>query len=231
MGFRDVPAGWAGQLSAFGKPNDQLSWLELVFHPWWERWVIYQCIPAWATNGFVLLAPASGTPLLNLEQQMLDPVQWHIYQTKGIFASPYWVIQGNQGGHRRRLWPYEIAIAEVSGLVGKVPDPGSLPYANFDQRVMERLAEADLVAGYQKVLEYTDRHEGRLDREEEAAKRELKRKLFSWVQHQTQQHFETTSKKEWAEMTDALPHGRERRGVRGMDLSEHVEQKIMAGND
>ena len=67
--------------------------------------------------------------------------QWRIYRETGLYATPWWIIQGNRGGHRYR-WDKDELASVVSGLKGfghQPPMAGDLPYAPFDQRVLRAI--------------------------------------------------------------------------------------------
>ena len=213
-------------MKAFGEPNDSVAWLELHFHPVWERWVVYQCLPHEKTNGFVLLPEQSGAPKLNVDRQLVDVQQWEIYRTRGVYASPYWVIQGSFGGHRRRMWPYEQTLAKMGGLPSELPYPGQLKYAEMDRRVMDHLGRLDQMAMYNKMLEYTDRNADTLDADEEQARVEILRKLSSFVHEQVAHHVSELSSADLSSYTNQLPSGLSR-SVKGHDFEQWFEEQLL----
>lgn len=227
LGFREAPEAWQRQLRAFGAPGSQISWLELVWHPQYERWIVYQFYPVAKTNYYVRLPKEPGAPELNIDRELVDFVQWEIYRTRGCYASPYWIIQGRHGGHRRRLWPYEATIAKLGGLPSVMPEPGDLPYAPFGANVMAQLAKLDQVAMYNKMLEYTDRNENNLDADEEEARVEILRKLAAFVREQTAGHVAELSRADLSDLTNQLPSGMERRGVKGHDFEQWFEEQLL----
>lgn len=210
--------------AVFGEPNPRLAWLHLHFHPVWERWVLYQVVPHQATNGLVRRDREEGAPLLNLERGLLDIGQWQVYQETGCYASPFWVVQGDHGGHRRRFWPYERALAEMHGLPGELPAPGDLPYAEVDRRTFDQLRQVDQAGKWNKILEYCDRNQQMLDEQEKEGQREVKRQLWKWVQDQTANVFESMTRKDMAAAVDELPHGMGR--GKGIDYDAHLERKL-----
>lgn len=227
LGFRAVPEHWQQQLLAFGSPNPEVSWLELVWHPQWERWIVYQFHPVQKTNYFIRIPAVSGAPELNIDRQLVDFVQWEIYRTRGLYASPYWIVQGSFGGHRRRLWPYEATIAKLGGLPSEMPEPGDLPYAPFGANVMAHLATLDQVTMWNRMLEYTDRNQANLDDDEEAARVEILRKLSGFVHDQTAQHVAELSRADLSVLTNQLPSGLEKRGVKPHDFQEWFESQLL----
>lgn len=211
---RTPPPYWTGVLRrAFGEPNAHLAWLELAWHPTWERWIIYQVVPPGRTNFFVQQEAVEGSPLLNLDLDLLDIGQVQLYLRSGCYGSVLWVIQGTNGGHRRRWWPYEQALASLKGLPERLPDPGELCYAEMDWRVMEQLHQLDRVAKWNMMLEYCDRHEAELEPGEMQARLELKQRLLGWVTDQVSNVFESAPDSIIRGALDELPHGISRRGV------------------
>lgn len=219
------PSWDAAVAAAFGTPNNRVSWLHLHFHPVWERWVLYQVVPQGATNALVVADRAEGAPLLHLERHLMDVGQWDVYLKTGCYASPFWIIQGHSGGHRRRFWPYERTLAEMHGLPGELPDPGSLAYAEIDQRVLDQIHKLDQVARWNKMLEYCDRHHNELDAEEREGQIEVRRQLWKWVQDQTANVFESMVRKDITAALDELPHGLGR-GAPIRDYDEWLQQKL-----
>lgn len=76
--------------------------------------------------------------------------QWELYRETGGYALPWWVIQGDHGGHRVSLSPPEEALYRAEWGVDRVEVPamGALPYADFDQRVLDQIAAHDHLAQF-----------------------------------------------------------------------------------
>ena len=69
--------------------------------------------------------------------------QWRLWQAHGVYGIPWWVIQGEGGGHKRWFSAPEQKALRYAGLPDTPPIPGALPYAPFDQRVIERVLAYD----------------------------------------------------------------------------------------
>lgn len=222
---RTPSAFWQGALTrAFGGPNHRLAWLELAWHPGWERWVIYQVVPPGATNFFVQLEPAAGAPMLHIDLEMLDRGQRALWERTGCFGSVLWVIQGRHGGHRRRWWPYEAALAQMSGLPKDLPDPGELCYAEMDTRVFEQLMMLDSVGKWNQMVEWCDRNPNEVDAEMDEARRMLKRKLGGWVQDQVSNVFADQPRRVIQDALDEMPHGITR--THSQSFEEWMETRV-----
>lgn len=69
--------------------------------------------------------------------------QWHLWHQHGVYGIPWWVIQGDKGGHKRHFSTQEKKALNYRKLPCDPPVPGSLPYAPFDQRVLDRILRYD----------------------------------------------------------------------------------------
>lgn len=78
--------------------------------------------------------------------------QWELYRETGGFALPWWVIQGDKGGHRVALNPAERLLYAAEWGVDPadvdVPRMGALPYADFDERVIDAIQQHDHLAQF-----------------------------------------------------------------------------------
>lgn len=78
--------------------------------------------------------------------------QWELFQTTGGFATPWWVVQGDKGGHRVTLSPPEMALYAAEFGVGldavEVPRMGQLPYADFDRRTIDAIHAHDQLSQF-----------------------------------------------------------------------------------
>ena len=96
-------------------------------------------------NGVTSLRPSlSGGPC-----RLIDRRTWelhHLYAERGVLVYPrrFWVIQGPGGGHPWMLDQSDEALRLAQGLPGEVPSAGTLPYAPFDQRVLDAITAFDL---------------------------------------------------------------------------------------
>lgn len=65
--------------------------------------------------------------------------QWKLYQRTGLVGFPFWVIQGERGGHKFHFTKQESLLLEHEGYPPVPPPPGLLPYAEFDGRVVRQI--------------------------------------------------------------------------------------------
>ena len=69
--------------------------------------------------------------------------EWELYRAHKAVPLLFWIIQGDKGGHKRTFTPREQKEMALAKLPTEPPEPGSLPYADFDQRTLVQLAKRD----------------------------------------------------------------------------------------
>lgn len=82
---------------------------------------------------------------------MVSRAQWLVHQQTGGMPYLCWIIEGDRGGHAWHLGQLEQALLLASGadpnavsnLMEAWPAPGDQPYAEYDNRVFNALAERD----------------------------------------------------------------------------------------
>ncbi len=159
---RDIPAEWVRELEQYAPPQDRFAHLTL----WWEpgspakpiqRWLVCECTPeqfvqdkvrallarppcqcSYQPEGHLTLCLGCQRPRSVFRQFALQYLR-----EKGCLPEAFWIIQGDKGGHKLDFLPHEQEISQW--LYGRTepPEPGSLPYAPFDQRVIRALRAQD----------------------------------------------------------------------------------------
>lgn len=176
---RAVPDHWREQLHAITPPFQRVSWLELF----WEsgnsgnpvhRWVIYEATPAHAVHPLhreiLLEEPVESAG----HQRMLN----YFRETGGCLIQPFWVIQGDRGGHKVEFSDAEAKLLYHQGLDYQPPAAGALSYANFDSRVLSQIMRWDkLRRGYATIQEAGKRGEEQLERR-------FREELLGWLEPQ-----------------------------------------------
>jgi hypothetical protein len=113
----------------------------------------------------------------------IDYWQWKFYHETGgpnggLFGTRWWVIQGDKGGHRWNLSQGEMELRQLRGMPIHTPLAGTLPYAPFDERVVEQIvAEDRLRRGLLAVgdLKAIAAQRDRMEAQERAAKEDAAR--------------------------------------------------------
>jgi len=135
---------------------------------------------------------------------------------RGYHAAPFWVIQGQQGGHKLRYTTDEAQVAEELGLAKAPPEPGALPYAEWDRRVRANLIAYDLSRSRFRSMK-TTRDEDRkiLARQARQAQEQYLAGAFAEIQDETPDR-----------IVDEVPRIH---GARGVDEAEASARYIETG--
>ncbi len=202
---KDVPREWEARLAQLSPPTDRFTWLKIIWepgHPWEtpvDRWFIYSMVPEHAVEEAVLEQLRDFPPpsemgnrydevkgeFVNNPDCLITERAWHMYRETRCWGRPYWVIQGPNGGHKRWFSNVEKQFLKLAGLPQEPPIPGDLPYAEFDEKVMEQLAKRDLM---QKAQDTIGRKKGLLgglqDARVAAEEQRLREELVKWLADQ-----------------------------------------------
>ena len=147
------PADWETALRAVNPKTDLHSWLLPYYYRLQDRWVLYDCVPraliredqlqAPGLTGRELLHALEGTAPRDLPHSLTTPfvsdVQHEMYRLHRVYARPYWVLQGDRGGHQVAYSPDQRNFLTECGLPDRPPAIGSLPACPFDERVIGQL--------------------------------------------------------------------------------------------
>lgn len=149
----------------------KLAWMPGIFYEPVGRWVIYEMAPLVSNAegrcnvhpdvlGFLKgpspRDPKNGSWVRDTtiasaygghrwqSHSAVSLLQWQLFQETGCYPVLWWIIQGSAGGHRWRLSASERRyVKTMFGEASDVPNPGDLPYAEWDRRVIEQIARAD----------------------------------------------------------------------------------------
>jgi hypothetical protein len=205
---RDVPRDWEAELAELSPPTSKFTYLKLLWEPGYpwepvERFLLYQLVPRRAlTSEFQQaiveqlehpLPPSKmgnyydavlGTFVRNPDCLITERAYW-LYRETGCWGRPYWVIQGDKGGHKRWFSEVEKKFLRLANLPSDPPAPGDLPYAPWDERVKAALATHDLMAGRQSDLRFRRaKLQGVYNARYEEDEEEFRRQLVDWLKTQ-----------------------------------------------
>jgi predicted dehydrogenase len=139
--IREAPQEWIDMLGELGRPKAQLAHVEIWHDPDCERWLLVECVPPAGVSDDIRLA------LLTYPDKTRFRLRQSAYfKEHGKIPIAFWIIQGDQGGHRLEYGEHEATLAQFYGGSREPPAPGSLPYAPFDNRVLAALR------GYDRVM-------------------------------------------------------------------------------
>lgn len=165
---REPEQSWQSRLWQMFPPSDYKAKMVIWWEPGdtWEpiqRWVIYQVMPYQTkVRGRVVDAVppqirkqlegphprSSGFYSEMYERWMNGPAPlitktaWEIARVHKGWARPYWIVQGDKGGHRYRAFSWEKYLSKMAGGTGQLPLAGDLPYAEPDEQTWDALGQA-----------------------------------------------------------------------------------------
>lgn len=119
-----------------------------------QRWVVDQWLPVSQcysmdfANGTRVPIPVMGHYLRELARNRAELPPWlarihRVVQDHGCLPVPLWIVQGTDGGHPVTFGTVDRIWAQYRTGSADAPAPGSLPYADFDGRVVQGLVERD----------------------------------------------------------------------------------------
>lgn len=139
--------------------------------PYWyrakERWVLYDLLPTacigeddMVNAGFTakeLRAAMNGKAPWELADHEQNPfvsgVQYAMWHKYGGYARPFWVLQGDRGGHQVKFSPWQQNVLIAKGLQPDPPALGALPFAPFDGRAARQLQHLNRLHEFENSIE------------------------------------------------------------------------------
>lgn len=186
---REVPYEWQAELDAIVPRSSRVPWLKIVWQPGMvyepvQRWEVYEMVPLITLDDGETNVPIEIRDSLRgpcprewgewmpdrtvpggrrwISSSMVTLLQWQLYQETGCYGARFWIIQGVRGGHK-----YKLSAAErnfLQALAGQdvdTPQPGNLPYAEWDQRVVRKIVEHDRLRRWKLTMPWDGRQANR----------------------------------------------------------------------
>jgi hypothetical protein len=120
----------------------------------------------------------SGAPMISMKQ-------WELYQETGRLGHPYWVVQGNEGGHRFEFTRTEKQIIRrMTGHEVSAPTIASLPYAPVDNRVFAKLSNLDRLRKDEFAVAFMYQQPELFDGPEERILQKTEKEVWGWLESQ-----------------------------------------------
>lgn len=236
-----VPPAWQDQVARLAPKTERASHLVL----WWEsgspaepvqRWVVYEAtplalVPRWKLEAFLADPPCC----CSYESRTLDRcarcggvqspgrhrIRRHLMATECL-ALPFWVIQGVHGGHRVRYNATEQNWAALMRRPTTPPEPGSLAFAPFDQRVVRRIRLYDRAQrAHQSLAHAYAAEQGR-------AEQDFRRALSDYLDQGVEAAFDALPLTRRSALIDALPRSHTADRVQ-VDLEQARDTFITTG--
>lgn len=116
--------------------------------------------------------------------------QWELYRDTGCYGLRFWIVQGRHGGHKWRFSPVEQSYLKSRGLALDTPNPGALPYADFDQRVVQKLVEMDRLRSWRHNMDWEQRQVEKsaaglwVRKDRKAEEEEYAERMVRWLESQ-----------------------------------------------
>ena len=153
------PDAWEQKLREISPKSDATSWLYGAWLHHASRWVLYECLP------YPLIPEGKrvqlmGTPYWEMpkhlragRKQAVSAFQWEMYRKHKVWARPFWVLQGTDGGTPAKYTEVEEAILQAQGKDTEPPPAGDLPFAPFDERAERAIRKRDRLTQMQHRIE------------------------------------------------------------------------------
>jgi len=195
---------WRQELALVSPPTDQLSYLHLRWEPGdpWSpvnRWVLWNLQPIERTNPVIMEElqgphPRSTGRYDEDEQRwvhgpcrLIDLGTWELFRETGRYGRRWWIVQGSKGGHRYRLSEAERVVWRTLTGTDDTPVPGELPYAPFDNRVLDHLKGKDEMTRWLAVMSYGMKNIHQLDADERMEVAMAKQSVANWLAGQMEE--------------------------------------------
>lgn len=147
------PADWETALRAISPKTDHHSWLFFYWYRAKERWVLYDGVPrslilpdqqlGVGFTGRDFFRAVDGAPPRDLPKGQSTPfvsdAQHEMARVYGVYARPFWVLEGERGGHQYAYSPDQKEFLIQCGRSDRPPEIGSAPACPFDGRVIDQL--------------------------------------------------------------------------------------------
>jgi hypothetical protein len=150
-----IPFPWEAELRAISPINTIHSHLRAYWYRAAERWVLYDVLPVELIDdeldtgsgitGAEFKAIVAGPRLSEIpewsdvEHFPVSDTQHEMFRLYRGYARPFWILQGESGGHQYRFSPQQAEALVRMGLPSEPPRPGELPPCPFDNRAINQL--------------------------------------------------------------------------------------------
>jgi hypothetical protein len=157
-----APPAWRRRLRELWPVSDQTQWLHFRMFPesldkktgtvmsGSARWVLYTMTPPALIADPTRIQMLDERPWWELPEDRqwgrmmhVTTYQYAMWREYRCLARPYWCLQGTEGGTPMQYTPREVAILRAHNLPTDVPNPGSEPFAPFDERAVAALVARD----------------------------------------------------------------------------------------
>ena len=170
--------------------SEAVSWLSLRFHPDFERWVVYECVPIRHIDDNTLIEDLGGEAPTDENDIMVSAYQQKMFREHRVHARPCWVIQGSKGGNKVEFTESDKELCRAHGLPTEPPKPGSLPYAPFDERAVKQLVAMNKLNRFKNDIAAFKRRFGSVAGQKQEAKNALQAARLEYIKFLNEQFAE-----------------------------------------
>jgi hypothetical protein len=160
----DVEFPWSRALRDVSPTNTLHSYLMPFWYRAGQRWVLYDVLPIEAIadeldtgsgiSGAELKAVMAGPrPSERTDDVPVSDLQHEMFRRWRGYARPFWVLQGETGGHQVRFSPQQSSALLRMGLPSEPPPIGSLAPCPFDNRSAQQLRHLNRLHQYEDSIE------------------------------------------------------------------------------
>jgi hypothetical protein len=146
----DVVFPWSQELRQVSPTNTLHSYLMPYWYRAGQRWVLYDVLPVQVidddlntgsgVSGADLKAIMAGPrPSERTDEVPVSDLQHEMFRRWNGYARPFWVLQGENGGHQVKFSPAQSDALLRKGLQAEPPAIGSLAPCPFDNRAIRQL--------------------------------------------------------------------------------------------
>lgn len=155
---------WEAELRQISPVSPVHSHLRAYWYRAGQRWVLYDVLPIEAIvddadtgsglTGLDLKRLMAGKRPSELSEWVpISDVQHAMWQKWHGYARPFWVLQGNAGGHQVNFSPAQSSALLRMGLPSAPPRVGELPPCPFDNRAIHQLQHLNRLHQYEDSIE------------------------------------------------------------------------------
>jgi hypothetical protein len=112
--------------------------------------------------------------------------QWMLWRSEKAYARPFWIIQGEHGGHKRRFTETERKILRLNGKPDEPAYAGEFPFARFDTRILDKLKAMDRLQAWadERAQDWKSRTAQDAERSAIEAKERIDAQIMDWLDSQ-----------------------------------------------
>lgn len=160
----DIVFPWMTEL----RQVSPLSTIHSYLMPYWyragQRWVLYDVLPvevidddlptgSHLTGGELKAIMAGPRPSDLLDEVPVSDLQHEMFRRWKGYARPFWVLQGEMGGHQVKFSPDQAEALLRKGLESEPPKIGDLAPCTFDNRVIGQLQHLNRLHAFEDSID------------------------------------------------------------------------------